>query len=112
MLQRLRQLRQEKGISQQKLADVLMISQPAINKYENHNVEPDISLLKQIAAYFGTSIDYLVGYSDERNSRLAAVQPKLTEEEAQLMENYRSLTLTERESISMVIHNYLMARKR
>ena len=101
----------EKGVSQQKLADVLMVSQPAINKYENHNVEPDISLLKQIAAYFDTSIDYLVGYSDERYSRLAAVQPKLTEDEAHLMESYRILTPTEKESISLVIQNYLLARK-
>ena len=42
MLRKLKQLRQEYGISQQRLADAIGVSQPSINKYENHNIEPDI----------------------------------------------------------------------
>ena len=40
MLPNLKRLRQEYGISQQRLADALQISQPSINKYENHKIEP------------------------------------------------------------------------
>ena len=56
MLEKLKQLRIEKGISQQQLADVIMVSQQSINKYENHNVEPEISTMIKIANYFNVDI--------------------------------------------------------
>lgn len=45
MLPNLKKLRLEYGISQQKLADVLHVTQPAIYKYENLNIEPEIAIL-------------------------------------------------------------------
>ena len=45
MLPNLKTLRQEKGVSQQRLADAIGVSQPSINKYENHNIEPEIEIL-------------------------------------------------------------------
>lgn len=65
MVERLKELRTEFNISQQQLADVIGVSQQSINKYENHNVEPDIETLKAMANYFNVSIDYLVGYEKE-----------------------------------------------
>ena len=65
MVERLKKLRTEFNISQQQLADVIGVSQQSINKYENHNVEPDIETLKAMANYFNVSIDYLVGYEKE-----------------------------------------------
>lgn len=65
MVERLKELRTEFNISQQQLADVIGVSQQSINKYENHNVEPDIETLKAMADYFNVSIDYLVGYEKE-----------------------------------------------
>ena len=62
MIQNLKMLRNKYNISQQKLADVIGVSQQSINKYENHNVEPDIATLKAMAAFFNTSIDFLVGF--------------------------------------------------
>ena len=67
MLRKLKQLRQEYGISQQRLADAIGVSQPSINKYENHNIEPDIEILKRIADYFDTSIDFLVERTEVRH---------------------------------------------
>ena len=57
MLPNLKLLRKEYGISQQRLADVLGVSQQSINQYENHRVEPDIRVLSALADYFNTSID-------------------------------------------------------
>lgn len=65
MVERLKELRTEFNISQQQLADVIGVSQQSINKYENHNVEPDIETLKAMANYFNVSIDYLVGHEKE-----------------------------------------------
>ena len=61
MLPNLKLLRKEYGISQQVLADMMGVSQQSINQYENHSIEPDIALLTQMADYFNTSIDYIVG---------------------------------------------------
>ena len=64
MLTNLKKLRLQKGVSQKQLADVIGVSQQAVNKYENHSTEPEISVLIAIASYFNTSIDNLVGYDD------------------------------------------------
>ena len=61
MLPNLKLLRKEYHISQQALADAIQVSQPSINKYENHNIEPEIAVLKRMADYFNTSIDFIVG---------------------------------------------------
>lgn len=62
LLANLKRLRKKYNISQQQLADVVGVSQQSINKYENHNIEPDIETLKTMADFFNTSIDYIVGY--------------------------------------------------
>ena len=51
------------GISQQQLGEIVGVSQQSINKYENHNVEPDVATLCALADYFQTSVDYLVGHT-------------------------------------------------
>lgn len=66
MLKNLKKLRTEKGISQQKLADIIMVSQQSINKYENQSCEPDINTMIRIAEYFDVTLDYLVGRSTIR----------------------------------------------
>lgn len=52
MLKNLRLLREESGMSQRQLADRIGVSQQSINKYENHNVEPDIGALIRMATAF------------------------------------------------------------
>ena len=54
-----KQLRQEKHIKQETLADYLGVSSQAVSKWETGASEPDISLLPNIATYFGVSIDEL-----------------------------------------------------
>ena len=66
MLINLKKLRQETGVSQKQLADNIGVSQQSINKYENHNIEPDIETLIRIADFFDTSVDYLVGHNNIR----------------------------------------------
>ena len=51
-MKNLKKLRLERGLSQQKLADILHITQQSIYKYENGLAEPNIELLKNIADYF------------------------------------------------------------
>lgn len=62
--QRLRELRQEKGLSMKQLAKELDTTDAAISNWENGINEPRISYLKAIAQYFGVSADYLLGIED------------------------------------------------
>ena len=61
---RLREIRQEKKISQKDLADLLHVSKMCISHWEKGNSEPSIAQLKTLATYFSVSVDYLVGFSD------------------------------------------------
>ena len=66
--ERIAELRKNKGISQEELADVLLTSRQAISKWERGESDPDIGRLKDLAVYFNVSIDYLLGYDVEAAS--------------------------------------------
>ena len=57
----LHDLRSEYGISQQKLAVALGVSQKAIDFWEKGINEPKASYIKKIAIFFKVSADYLLG---------------------------------------------------
>lgn len=64
---RLRECRVDKDISQQKVADLLACSQPCYHRYETGQRDiPTVSLIT-LADYYGTSVDYLLGLTDEKN---------------------------------------------
>lgn len=107
MVARLKELRQQRGISQQSLADAIGVSQQSINKYENHNVEPDIRTLIALADFFHTSVDYLIGHTSI-NHIIEPVTPfELNAEEATLLQNWRQLNTKKKASILAVIENYI-----
>lgn len=56
----LKELRQKKGISQQKLANFLNVSRSAIAMWETGKSSPDLATLVKIANYFGVSVDFLL----------------------------------------------------
>jgi len=61
---RLRQLRKERGLRQLDLATELGIAQTTIANYEQHTRFPDEAMLLRLAAFFETSLDFLLGRSD------------------------------------------------
>ncbi len=107
MLPNLKLLRQEKKISQQKLADALGLSQQSINHYENHKIEPDIGTLIKLADFFDTSIDYIVGHTEIVRRIEPTTAYHLNETEADLITHYRSLSPKERACVSQVIETLL-----
>ena len=66
--ERIAELRKNRKISQEELADILCTSRQAVSKWERGESDPDIDRLKDLAAYFNVSIDYLLGYDVESNS--------------------------------------------
>ena len=64
---RLKELREQKKISQLKLALDLDMNQNSISRYENGKREADYATLIRFADYFDVSIDYLLERTDVRN---------------------------------------------
>lgn len=64
MLLKLKYLREQKKISQLKLAMDLNMSQNSISRYETGEREADYETLVKFADYFGVSLDYLFGRTD------------------------------------------------
>lgn len=65
-MDRLRELRKERNVTQQELADDLLITTRTLARYESGEREPRLPMVLDLAAYFKVSIDYLVGRSDVR----------------------------------------------
>ena len=59
-------LRREKRISQKEAASSLGISQALLSHYENGLREPGLRFVLEASAYFGVSVDYLLGRTDIR----------------------------------------------
>lgn len=64
---RLKELRESRGLYQKEMAEYLQMSVRGYQAYETGQNEPNIRTLIALADYFGVSIDYLVGRTDERN---------------------------------------------
>lgn len=62
--QRLKSLREEKGLTQIQMALQLQIDKSTIAKYETDKVEPSLSMFKTLVLFFGTTADYLLGLED------------------------------------------------
>lgn len=65
--ERLRLLRNKKGLSQAEFASQIKISKSSVNMYERGEREPNFSILEKIADYFNVDMDYLLGKSDVTN---------------------------------------------
>ena len=106
MLENLKKLREEAGISQKQLAELIGVSQQSVNKYENHNIEPDIEVMIRIADYFNTSVDYLIGHTDVRRKIEATHAYELNADESAVIEGYRTLSEKQKHCIVAVIKSY------
>ena len=64
MLEHLRTLREDRDLSQADMAQVLHIHQTTYSDYELENLNIPIETLKELALYFETSVDYLLGLTN------------------------------------------------
>lgn len=70
---KLKELRTQKGMSQESLANHFKVSRSTIAMWETSKAQPDSETLCKLAEYFETSIDYLVGrtdFTDEENEKI------------------------------------------
>lgn len=63
----LKLLRDEKGLTQDDLADLLKVKRQTYSAWERNISNPDISTINFLADYYKVSVDYLLGRTDKRN---------------------------------------------
>ncbi len=68
MYPRLRDLREDYGLTQKQVAVVLKMSQTGYSKYETGENDIPTQVLLALAELYHTSVDYLLGKTDEKNS--------------------------------------------
>ena len=62
----IKRLRLAKGLTQERLAELLTISTAAVSKWEAKNTYPDITMLFPLAEIFGVTVDELLGYDEAK----------------------------------------------
>lgn len=91
---RFKQLRTERRLSQQNLADQLGFSKSSVNMYERGEREPGLESMETIADYFNVDLDYLMGRSDipNRNDWLKSINKSVAVEPSQPQMKFDNIT--------------------
>ena len=63
---RIRDLREDKDLSQRELAEILHCSQRIYSNYERGDVDIPTEILRKLAQFHKTSVDYLLGLTDDQ----------------------------------------------
>jgi len=61
---RVRDLREDRDLTQQQLADLLQVHQTTYSDYERGLLNIPIAALHALADFYGVSVDYLLGRTD------------------------------------------------
>ncbi|MDD6704531.1 MAG: helix-turn-helix transcriptional regulator [Clostridiaceae bacterium] len=65
MYKRIRDLREDRDLTQTQIAKILGMSQTGYSKYETGENDLPTSILIKLSDYYGVSIDYILGMTDE-----------------------------------------------
>ena len=66
MYKRIKDLREDMDLTQSTIAKYLNLSQNGYSQYETDTNKIPVEILKKLALFYGTSIDYLVELTDEK----------------------------------------------
>ena len=106
-MKNLKALRESRHLSQQTLGNITGISQQAIYKYENCIAEPDIQTMIALADYFETSVDYLIGNTEQPLKYEPRTAYDLNQKEGAHMDTYRQMPPSVRLIIDAYMKEYL-----
>ena len=90
-MNRISQLRKEKGLNQVGLAMLLNVSQYTISAIETGRQQPTSELLIALANYFNVSVDYILERSEIKHLADHTVLDKLSVNEVKLLSIFREL---------------------
>ena len=61
---RIKELREEKGLSQKQLAEAIGLNHRTISHYENGRLEPNLETIEKLSKFFGVTVGYLLGIEE------------------------------------------------
>lgn len=98
---RLKPLRDNKGLTQADVAKVLGVSRTTYTQYETGKSEPDLETVNRLAGFFNVSVDYLLGRTNVKTpiETIAAHHDgeEWTEEELEDIEQFKEFVKMRRE---------------
>lgn len=103
---RIAELRNSRQLTQQQLADILKLTRGRLNNYEQGIREPDFSTLQTLADFFGVTVDYLLGRTDEpgqNRTKPDKAQSSVSPEDLELLEKLKNLPEKDRKVIETII---------
>lgn len=98
-MNRIKELRKKRNITQIRLSIAAEVSQETISAYENNKAEPKLDKLIRIADFLNTSTDYLLGRI-ENDAPLSEITNNLVDEQLnELINNYARLNNLQRQDL-------------
>lgn len=65
---RIKELREQNSLIQRNLAEFLGCTQQTYSRYETAELEPSLTVLEKLARFYDTSVDYIMGLTDVKES--------------------------------------------
>ncbi len=96
MLNRLRELRLIRKLKVVEVASALGVAPTTLTGWEHNKREMDYTALKKASQFFDVSIDYIIGNDFDLKG--------LSEEEREIISEYRNLSLRERNIFTEILH--------
>ena len=97
---KLKEIREDLGISQKRLAELLNVSPSNVYNYENGRTEPSTEMLRNISRCLNVSVDYLIGNEDvvssvkeSYESQTTLNQKNITEEAMSFKDKIKELRM-------------------
>ena len=107
----LKQLRAERGMSQQEVADRLGLNKQAVSQYERGVRNPSFEIAEMLADIFNVDLNYLLGYSDkvarlsgDHTDPTSGTYVEVTAAELELLKAYRHAGAETQAAIRAILH--------
>ena len=88
---KLKAIRQEKGLTQKQLADILDLAPASVSAYETGGNYPSAEVIIQLCKFFNVSADYLLGLSDKKEFNMTDLTDEQYKTITSLITQFRRL---------------------
>lgn len=102
---RLKELREERNLSQLDVANAIGTSQTNIGRWEKERNEPSSGYVIKLADFFEVTTDYLLGREDDFGNISVTTNADLTEDEKKILATFRSLPPQRRKTFMFFVES-------
>lgn len=90
LAKRLKELRKNRGKTQQQMAETLKVLRSTYGEYERGKIAPPMDKLQSLATYFDVSIDYLIGNTNSKRAKDETPTEDVSESLARILDSLQS----------------------